>query len=467
MKLADFIPVTGAQLHGPDVTIQAIATDTRSLKTGDLFVALKGENFDGHNFIGQAKEAGAIAVVVDHLIDDCSLSQLIVGDTTLALGHISILYRQSFTGPLVAITGSCGKTSVKGFLKSIFELQGSVVATAGNLNNHIGVPLTLNRLSAEDNYAVIEMGASGIGEIQYLAQLAKPTVAVVNNIRPAHVLGFGGIDAIAIEKGTIYSALGEDGTAVINFDDAYCAEFSDKTKHLRQIGFTRKPQEKPLKIPFVTAKNIVRSADGSFSFDLVFESENQPVHLNVLGEHFIDNAMAAAACALAAGLNLDQIARGLEAYVGEQGRMQPVPKLWPKQLAALINDAYNANPASVRAAVDYLSQQTTGPTVLVFGDMGELGPGEKMEHTAIGLYAAEQGIDVFISTGPLSALAAEAFSMRSSGKTFAFDSVSDAELEFSFWLSEPCTMLLKGSRSSGVDRLIQMFNKNNKRLSPC
>ncbi len=467
MKLSELMAATDGHLVGADCIINNIATDTRNLMSGDLFVALRGKNFDGHQFVADAQKQGAIAVVVDVPLTDCTLSQLVVPDTTLALGAMAKAIRLNFTGPLMGITGSCGKTSVKGFLRSIFEPLGQVVATQGNLNNHIGVPLTLNRLNATSKFAVVEMGASGLDEISYLADLAKPTVAVVNNVRPAHVQGFGGIEAIAREKGKIYAALNSQGTAVINYDDAYCTEYLSQTHHLRQIIFGRRRSIDSLALPYVTATHITCGLIGDFNFRLHFAQQAADVQLRVIGEHFIDNALAAAACAFAAGVSMQAVVNGLQAYAGENGRMQLIAPFFAEQQATVINDAYNANPGSVRVAIEYLAQQKQSCKILVLGDMGELGNGEMAEHTAIGFYAAEQGIDVLIAVGRLSALAAEAFSDACDGRACVMDTLDEALPVVEKYLNYSAVILLKGSRSSGVDRLISMINDKKKVLGTC
>lgn len=446
-----------------DCDFSGICTDTRNVKEGNLFVALRGEHFDGHAFIDQAIDSGACAIVVDTLVEGCSVAQLLVDDTTQALGHISTVIREKFHGVLVAITGSCGKTSVKGLLRCIFELAGKTLATKGNFNNHIGVPLTLNQLLPCDEYAVIEMGASGVGEIEYLANMAKPVIALVNNVHAAHVGGFGSIDAIALEKGKIYDALRcaePSGTAIINCDDAYAPQYIAQTQGLKQLGFSVRPLVSNTDIECVYADNIHCNEKGFCQFTIHWGEEKQVVTLKILGEHFVANALAAAACALAAGVSLHSIVDGLACYGGESGRMQLMPSVYPEQKAMIINDAYNANPASVRAAIDYLARknshaneiETERETILVLGDMGELGEGETFEHTSIGLYALEQGITHLVAIGDLAALAAEVFS-----SAHTFKDLHSAAQWLSQFLACDSTILLKGSRSAGIDQLMPLL----------
>ena len=471
MKLSQCVTLTDGELVGDDCEFSAIATDTRSIKNADLFVALRGDNFDGHAFVLQAQQSGAAAVVVEHRVEGCTLAQLIVKDTTLALGAIANGIRQKFKGPLVAITGSCGKTSVKGLTKSIFEQVGKTLATQGNFNNHIGVPLTLNGLTAEHDFAVIEMGTSGKNEIAYLANLAEPSIALVNNIRAAHIGGFGSIDAIAQEKGTIYTALDHSriknsvvGSAVINLDDAFSSQYIKQTEHLKQLGFSAgKSDIRNFSFPCLLATDIATNAEGFPSFVMHYQSEKVAVTLNVLGLHFVNNALAASACAIAAGLSLDVIASGLQQYQGDNGRMQRLDSVVRGQKAVIIHDAYNANPGSVRAAIDFLAAQPTSIRLLVLGYMGELGEGETIEHTSVGLYAQEMGVTHLLAIGNLPRLAAEAFG----GNAIAVANTAEAAEIIAPYLHQDATILLKGSHSAAVDDVLPILSKTSKGLSPC
>ncbi|MCR6650619.1 MAG: UDP-N-acetylmuramoyl-tripeptide--D-alanyl-D-alanine ligase [Cellvibrionaceae bacterium] len=238
MRLADLVKPLQARLVGSDVEFAALSTDSRQLNRGELFVALRGENFDGHDFVGVALDRGACAMVVEREIEAVHVPQLVVADSVQALGRIAAVQRCQFRGKLVAVTGSSGKTSVKGLLREVFAVAGEVVATQGNFNNHIGVPLSLMKLVDQD-YAVIEIGTNHPGEIANLVNLAQPDIALVNNVSAAHIAGFGSLSAIAKEKGSIYSTLGEDNFAIINLDDAFAADFIQATAHVQQIGFFR------------------------------------------------------------------------------------------------------------------------------------------------------------------------------------------------------------------------------------
>lgn len=459
MELAVFI---AGEMVGQDVRFNGISTDTRTLAEGDLYVALKGENFDGHAFIDAAIEKGAAAILAENVPSDVTVPVVKVADTLKALGRVGTYCRQQFTGQLIAITGSCGKTSVKGMLKSICEQAGSTLATKGNLNNHIGVPLTLAKLKPSHHFAVIEMGASALGEISYLAGLSHPGISLVNNVRAAHVGGFGGIENIAREKGAIYDALSEKGIAIVNADEPYADEFRKRIGERQRIEFGYRENTDAQ----VRAKNIERDHSQRFSFDLHIGNQSLPVTLKVFGEHYVANALASAACAYAAGIALSDIQVGLEAYNGEAGRMQLMNPVQPDQSAQIINDAYNANPGSVRVAIDFLEGLQNTKRVLVIGDMGELGPGEVFEHTSIGIYARECGLDHVIAVGELARHAAEAFGAGAK----SFSTHEQAAKYLLPWLNKNATILLKGSRSSKMERVLDVLTMNANDLQgarPC
>ena len=299
MYLTDLIEPLHARLVGVDAEFNSLSTDSRQLRNGELFVALRGDHFDGHDFARAAVDRGACAMVVEREIETANVPQLIVADSTKALGIIGALKRRHFDGQLVAVTGSSGKTSVKGLLREIFAVAGTVVATPGNFNNHIGVPLSLMSLTTQE-YAVIEIGTNHPGEIAALVNLARPNIALVNNVSAAHIAGFGSLAAIAREKGDIYSTLTERDTAIINLDDQFAPQFIEATKHCRQIGFSLTDVAQPF--PSMGARNIKFDAAGRASFELHYASDKVPVNLLLPGLHNVANALAAAACAMAAGV---------------------------------------------------------------------------------------------------------------------------------------------------------------------
>jgi UDP-N-acetylmuramoyl-tripeptide--D-alanyl-D-alanine ligase len=425
------------------------------LHKGELFVALRGDHFDGHDFARAAVDRGACAMVVEREIDTANVPQLIVADSTKALGIIAALKRRQFRGQLVAVTGSSGKTSVKGLLREVFAVAGTVVATPGNFNNHIGVPLSLMNL-AEQEYAVIEIGTSHPGEIAGLVKLAQPNIALVNNVSAAHIAGFGSLTAIAREKGDIYSTLTEQDVAVINLDDQFAPQFIETTKHCNQIGFSLAGINGSF--PSVHAHKIDLDSAGRATFELHYGEGSASVHLLLPGLHNVANALAAAACAIAAGVKLHDIACGLQNFAGEKGRMQIFSG---PQNCALVDDTYNANPGSVRAAIDYLSERT-GTRILVLGDLGELGDSGPQIHRDIGRYAAEKNISALWSHGPLSEQASAAFGadgVNFTSKTALVEALLKR-------LDANSVILIKGSRSAHMEDVVQRV-LDAKEISAC
>lgn len=452
MNLATWAQVAEGTLVGDDLSVSTVCTDSRTLKAGDVFFAIKGPNFDGHQYLAAVAAAGAAAAVVEQLDEHLQLPQILVADTIAALGKIASRWRaEQFHGTLFAITGSCGKTTVKGMLKSICEQAGSTLATAGNLNNHLGVPLTLLQLRPSHKFAVIEMGASGRDEIAYLTALAGPHVALVNNVLPAHVEGFGSLAAIREEKLRIYSGLGPTGTLVLNLDDAYAQEACAAIEALPQhkIGFSLQPVA-PSGTPRCSlsrAKGLHSLPNGAWGFDWVMDGGAVPIELAVLGKHNVANAVAAASMALAAGISPAAIQAGLAAFSGEKGRMQA--KTAPTG-AILIDDTYNANPGSVAAAIGYLAERPS-PRLLVLGDMKELGQEALAEHRSIGQLAKRAGIDQLYTVGELSAAASEAFGPGA--RHFASQAALVAALKPA--LSPAASCLIKGSRSARMEQIVE------------
>jgi UDP-N-acetylmuramoyl-tripeptide--D-alanyl-D-alanine ligase len=444
MRLADLIAPLQARLIGVDVEFTSLSTDSRQIRRGELFVALSGENFDGHDFASVAADRGACAMVVEREIDSVNIPQLVVADALRALATIAAITRHQFRGQLIAVTGSSGKTSVKGLLREIFAVAGTVVATPGNFNNHIGVPLSLMNL-AEQDYAVIEIGTNHPGEIGNLVSLAQPDIALVNNVSAAHIAGFGSLAAIAKEKGSIYSTLNGANTAIINLDDAFAADFIRATAHVRQIGFSLKGATADFSV--VRADNIVFDASGRAAFDLHYQEQTAATHVLLPGLHNLANALAAAACAVAAGVHLSEIAKGLANFAGEKGRLQIYQG--PRN-SVVVDDTYNANPGSVRAAIDYLGDRP-GKRILVLGDLGELGDAGPQEHRNIGLYAAQKNITALFSHGPLSDLASAAFG--EGGVNFPNKAALVEALLAQ--LDAQSIALIKGSRSTRMEEVVQ------------
>lgn len=444
--VADFIsthtpwrPVT-AQTYQGDAEFTRVSTDSRTLNAGDLFVALRGERFDAHDFIQDAVAKQPCALVVERAFPDIALPQLVVSDSLLALGQIAALNRQAFTGPLVAITGSSGKTTVKTLLANILQECGPTFATPGNFNNHIGVPLTLLQLEAHHEYAVIEMGASGPQEIAYLCSLAQPQVAMINNVMPAHIQGFGSIEGVARAKGEIYQALPAQGTAVVNIDDAFAADWLNdlNEQHVIRVSLNTPSAD-------CFAQQIHVDDDG-LVFSIHLQGEEIPVRLRAQGEHNVRNALMAAACASAVGANAEHIARGLANFAPVAGRMSRHRGI---NGVSLIDDSYNANPGSVRAAIDVLA--TIPNSVLVLGDLGELGENAPQMHAELGEYARAKKLSQLLTVGKLSQHAAHSFGEGA----HHFTDKATLVAHLRNLANHETTFLIKGSRSAGMDSVVR------------
>jgi len=423
-----------------DVSFVAVSTDSRRIQPGDLFIALRGDRFDGHDFIATVAASGACAAIVEKKQSD-ELPQLVVDNSIAALGELGALNRDRFTGKLIAITGSSGKTTVKEMLASILATQGKVLATRGNLNNHLGVPLTLLQISSEHQFAVIEMGASALGEIAYLARVAKPDVSVVNNVGTAHVEGFGSIANIAKGKGEIYQYLPEQGIAVINLDDVYSGEWIEKNRH--RVCLTYSVSQ----IADVTANDIHANHLQQYSFSLHHRQEIISVTLSLVGKHNVANALAAATCALAVGVGLPAIKRGLESVQAVAGRMQVKTGVAG---ACVIDDTYNANPTAVRAAIDVLAGMA-GKKILVLGSMAELGGLSESLHSEIGAYAKQQGMDVLLATGDATQNCVKSFGETArwfADKTSLIQACVDVA-------TNETIFLVKGSRSATMETVVE------------
>ncbi len=391
MSLAEAALMAQGRASGGNPVFTGISTDTRTLRQGDLFVALRGERFDGHAFLGQAKNAGAVAAMIDRAYDgEYPMPVAVVDDTKLALGTLARGWRSLFTPVLIAVTGSNGKTTVKEMLASILRAGASdkaVLATAGNLNNDIGLPLTLLRLRDEHRWCAIELGMNHRGEIAYLAAIAQPSVALVNNAQREHLEFMSSVDEVAAENASVYGALPAHGVAVVNADDPHAAFFRRAAGARRVVDFG------------VDAKAMVTGG-----YSLKAEGEARAT-LAIPGLHNVRNALAAAACAHAAGIGLKSIGEGLASFRPYTGRLQV------KQAASgatVIDDSYNANPDSVRAAIDVLAS-CPAPTVLVLGDMGEVGTRGAEFHREVGAYAAAKKITQLLAIGEATKHAVDSF----------------------------------------------------------
>ena len=447
----------GSATHG-DRQFAGVSADTRSIAAGDLFVALKGENFDGHEYVRQALAKGAAAAMVESAWAEAhpdDLPLVVVKDSRRALGELAANWRSRFVLPLIGITGSNGKTTVKEMCASIFRqqaqssgaaagpaaLRDSVLATAGNLNNDIGLPLTLLKMRAGHVAAVIEMGMNHVGEIAYLTNIARPTVAVITNAQRAHLEGLGGVAAVAREKGSIFAGLPADGTAVINADDPHAGLWRDLNPSRRILTFgLSRPAD-------VTARYILQPFGSLLQLTMPGGESGHEVRLGLPGMHNVMNALAAAAAALAAGVPVAAIAAGLSAAGGVKGRLQ---RLKARNGATLIDDSYNANPDSVRVAIDVLAAMQ-GKKILVFGDMGEVGEQAGQFHDEIGGYAKSMGVDRMLALGDLSAAAVRNFD----GGAEHFKSVAALLDALVPLLDANTTVLVKGSRFMKMERVVE------------
>lgn len=437
MHLSEAAHVLDAKQWGADVTFKGISTDTRTLREGNLFIALQGPNFDGHDYIEQARERGAVAVAVSR-VETQHMPLLEVNDTRLALGELAAHWRSQFSIPLVAVTGSNGKTSVKEMLASILRCCGEALVTQGNFNNEIGVPLTLFRLSPEHDYAVLELGANHPGEIAYLAEMVKPTVALINNAGPAHLEGFGDLPGVARSKGELFDKAGPDAVCIINADDRFADLWSSLAAPRRVISFG-------LSAPADVSASW-RGDIGGSDVELQTPVGTASLRLSLPGQHNVMNALAATAAALAVNIPLQDIARGLECVQPVGGRWQSLPGI---SGTLLIDDTYNANPGSLRVALELLAGADR-ETWLVLGDMGELGEGGEALHRSVGSEARQAGVRHLFALGGLARQAAETF-----GKGAEAFADQQALIDRLKQLAhEGVIILVKGSRAMRMERVV-------------
>jgi UDP-N-acetylmuramoyl-tripeptide--D-alanyl-D-alanine ligase len=426
-----------------DAAFEGVSTDSRSVPAGALFVALRGETFDAHDFLDQVAAKNVAAVVVDKLPENFPLPALVVPDTLVALGRIGNAWRSQFAIPVIGVTGSNGKTTVKEMIASILAAsvgEDARLATQGNLNNEIGVPLTVMRLSAAHKAAVVELGMNHPGEIARLAAIAAPTVALVNNAQREHQEFMHTVEAVARENGSVFAALPAQGVAVFPGDDEYTDLWRGLAADRAVLTFG------------LSEACDVRAAytPNSFGADLQVSAPNAQftIKLSAAGEHNVRNALAACACALAAGIGQDAIVRGLEAFAPVSGRLQRKQAV---NGATVIDDSYNANPDSVRAAIDVLAQ-SAAPRILVLGDMGEVGTQGPEFHEEIGAYAASRGIETVLVTG---ALARHVAGKGAGAQHFEqFDDLL-AALDKQLGSKSEATVLVKGSRFMKMERVVQ------------
>ena len=440
VSLSELAAPLGGRVQGGDCRFDTVSTDSRALGAGDLFVALRGGDVVAHAALLQVAQGGAAGAIVSApaAID---LPQLVVPDTQVGLGRLGAFNRVLYSGPLVAITGSSGKTTVKNMVQAVLSRQGETVATEGNLNNEIGVPLTLLRLTGRTRYAVVEMGAAGAGHIAWLCELGRPTVSVLVNAMAAHLDGFGSVENVAAAKGEIFDGLGEGATAVINADQPWASQWRRRAGAARVLDFgMREPAA-------ISAGGVnVRGVEG-VAFTASTPVGEIAVRLSLPGEHNVANALAAIAVGLALELNLTDIRDGLESLRPVDGRL--CARRAPGGFT-LIDDCYNANPGSVRAAVDVLAA-CPGRRSLVLGAMRELGSDSDKLHRQVGEYTRAAGIERFWGVGPELRPAVEAFG---AGGEFCTDREEALE-SLRGAMGEDDTVLVKGSRGAGMEQIVE------------
>ena len=437
-QLSELASVLSVQLKGNDVRFDSISTDTRSIGKGALFIALIGPNFDGHNYVDDAQRQGAVALLVSKEVES-PLPQVIVKDTRLALGQFAAAWRAGFDIPVIGVTGSNGKTTVKEMIGSILGQQAQFLMTQGNLNNDIGLPLTLLKLTHKHQYAVIEMGANHMEEIDYLTQIARPDVAVITNAAAAHLEGFGSVESVAHAKGEIFGGLSEEGVGIINADDVYIDLWMGLLSHHKMIRFGL-DNEADVKATW--------QGDAIHSdVDITLPGGAFKCVLHVPGKHNVMNALVATAAVMALGISADQIKAGLESFKSVQGRLQTSAGF---NNAVVIDDTYNANPTSLSAAIDVLSS-CGGEKVLVFGDMGELGKDAQALHSRTVEYAIQKGIQQIFTLGELTAVAIKSY--PDNGKSF--DSAEQLIAALKSVLDKNTTVLIKGSRFMHMERVVR------------
>ncbi len=446
--------IPGARLVGdPATPISRVHTDTRSLAAGDMFVALKGERFDANDFLPDALARGAVAAVAHRGLAAAGLAGLEVPDTLAALGALAAGWRAQFKLPLIAVTGSNGKTTVTQMIAAILQAAGPdrVLATAGNFNNEIGVPLTLLRLRACHQLAVVELGMNHPGEIARLAAMARPTIALVNNAQREHQEFMAGVEAVARENAAVFAALPDNGTAVFPYGDAFTALWNE----MAQEGALRR------RLTFgeqADADIALRGAEWQGdAWQIAVRTPLGEVKssLRIAGRHNVVNALAAVACSLASGVSIEQIAEGLAAFEPVKGRSRAIAlKLGGGRALTLVDDSYNANPDSVRAAIDVLSS-LPAPRLLVLGDMGEVGDRSAEFHAEVGAWAGERGIDTFFALGKESAHSIAAYAAAGGAEARHFEDIGSLNAAVLAQLQRSASVLVKGSRFMQMERVAQ------------
>lgn len=448
MMLSDIAKAVSGKLLGADVLVTSVDTDSRRIQSQQLFVAIKGERFDGNQFAQEALKLGAAAVMIS---DESQTARpaVLVNDTRLALGKLASAWRKTFRAPIAAITGSNGKTTTKEMLNAILVAatgdSAAVHATQGNLNNDIGMPLTLLKARADHQYIVLEMGMNHLGEIAYLSNIAQPNVAVINNAGTAHIGELGSRENIAKAKGEVYEGLSDKGVAVINADDAFA-------EYWRSLNPSRKVLTFALKNPADVTATYSEELQAS-KIHLTTPTGKVTFQLPIVGVHNVYNALAASTAAVALGVQNQHIAAGLAQFGGVHGRLEYKHGY---NGAALIDDTYNANPDSMKAAIQVLSRLDT-TRVFVMGDMGELGADSPAMHAAVGAYAREHNIQYLFTLGEQSQQASLAFG----GVAQHFTDVELLASAIKPLMQEGLTVLIKGSRFMKMERVVKLLESES------
>jgi UDP-N-acetylmuramoyl-tripeptide--D-alanyl-D-alanine ligase len=456
-RLGDLAREAGGRLVGPaEREVTAVSTDTRTLGPGALFVAVKGETFDGHDFLGEAASRGAAAALVARAPDPTlGLSAIVVDDTVTALGALARAHRARFAGPVVAITGSNGKTTTKELCARVLEAAGlRVRRTPGNLNNHIGLPLSILALAPGDDVLVVELGMNHAGEIDALARIADPTVGAITNVAPAHLGMLGSLEAIADAKGELFARLRADATAIVNADDARCVAQSARFAG-RKLRFALRAEAD------FRARDL-RVEHGMAAYTLECRAGRTEVRMRAPGLHLVDDGLCAAAAAFASGRlgarPLEAIRSGLEAFSGVPGRVALART--PTGIL-VVDDSYNANTHSVGRALETLAQlRAGGRTIAVLGDMFELGETEAELHASVGRAAASTGVDVLVAVGPLSKHAAAAAREAGLGRVLEADGAEEAAAHVRANAKPGDVVLVKASHGMHLERVVKLLTES-------
>lgn len=455
LHCSDIATMLNAAMIGDDVIVSSVSTDSRVITQGELFIALKGPNFDGTTFIDEVKSKGAVAVITDRKTQT-PITQIIVDDTRRALGQLAAAIKTRLAPKTVAVTGSAGKTTVKEMMAAILSRRGKVLSTQGNFNNEIGVPLTMLRLTEQHDYAVLELGANHQGEIAYTTSLAKPDVAMITNVAASHLEGFGSLSGVARAKGEIFNGMPASGVAIIPADSEFSEYWQQRLGAMKTVQFSSSQQSD------YHADNIMLDDNGCAGFELHCPTGHCFIQLTIPGKHNVANALAAAAACIALGAELRDVQLGLSQMQAVKGRTN-VQMVTPA--LRLIDDTYNANVESVKAAIDLLASYR-GYRVLVLGDMAELGADARLYHEEIGLYAKQAGINLLFTLGVLSQSASDLFNGQ--GAHFSSRQALLSRLMPVIKQQQDITILVKGSRSAKMELVVQdLLEGCQQEKNPC